>query len=86
MHKFSNSVGLLGSSRDTALYFGDEELWYELRETMVRQNSSNPHKEIKIARLHQQMCFYIICAFHYWVGLGLDLVLGIFPKRQSINL
>ncbi len=55
---FSNSVGLLGSSHDTVLHLSDEELRYEPRKTTVQQNSSNPHKEVKIAQLHQQMCFY----------------------------
>ncbi len=31
MHEFSNSVGLLGSSRDPALHLSDEELGYEPR-------------------------------------------------------
>ncbi len=68
MHEFSNSVGLLGSSRDTALHLRDEELWHEPIETMVQQNSSTPHKEVKIARLHQQMCFYITFAFVNTIG------------------
>ncbi len=38
MYEFTNSVSLLGSSRDTALHLGDEELRYESRETTVQQN------------------------------------------------
>ncbi len=68
MHEFSNSVGLLSSSRDTALHLGDEELRYESRETTVQQNSPNPHKEVKRARLHQQMHFYITFAFVNTIG------------------
>ncbi len=34
MYEFTNSVSLLGSSRDTALHFGDEELRYESREIL----------------------------------------------------
>ncbi len=68
MHEFSNPVGLLGSSHDTALHLGDEELWYKPCETTVQQNSSNPHKEVKIARLHQQMHFYITFAFVNTIG------------------
>ncbi len=64
----SNSVGLLGSSRDTALHLSDEELRYEPRETTVQQNSSNPHEEVKIARLHQQTRFYISFAFVNTIG------------------
>ncbi len=29
MYEFTNSVSLLGSSRDTALHLGEEELRYE---------------------------------------------------------
>ncbi len=68
MHEFSNSVGLLGSSRNTALHLGDEELRYESHETTVQQNSSNPHKVVKRARLHQQMHFYITFAFVNTMG------------------
>ncbi len=67
MHEFSNSVGLLGSSRDTVLHLRDGELRYESRETTVQQNSSNPHKEVKMARLHQQIHFYTI-AFVNTIG------------------
>ncbi len=42
MHEFSNSVGLLGSSRDMALHLSDKELQCE---TTVQQNSSNPLKD-----------------------------------------
>ncbi len=63
MHEFSNSVGLL-----SRLHLSDEELQYEPRETVIQQNSSNPHKEIKIAQLHQQICFYIIFAFVNTIG------------------
>ncbi len=35
MHEVSNSAGSLGSSRDTALHSGDEELRYKPRETIV---------------------------------------------------
>ncbi len=69
MHAFSNSVGLLGSSHDTALHLGDEELRYKPSETTVQQNCSNPHKEDKRARLHQQMHFYITFAFVNTIGL-----------------
>ncbi len=41
MYEFTNSVSLLGSSRDTALHLGEEKLRYESRETTVQQNSSN---------------------------------------------
>ncbi len=61
MYEFTNSVSLLGSARDTALHLGDEELRYESRE--VQQNSSNLHKEVKIAWLHQRIRFYITFAF-----------------------
>ncbi len=63
MHGFSDSVGLLGSSSDTAFHLRDEELRYEPCETTVQQNSSNLHKEVIIAWLHQQMHFYITFAF-----------------------
>ncbi len=46
MYEFSKSVGLFGSSHDKVLHLRDEELRYELRETKVQQNSSNPHKKI----------------------------------------
>ncbi len=46
MYEFTNSVSLLGSSRDTALHLGEEELRYESRQTTVQQNSSNLHKEV----------------------------------------
>ncbi len=62
MHEFSNSVSLLGSSRDTVLHLGDEGLRYEPCETTVQQKSSTPHKEVKITWL-QQMHFYITFAF-----------------------
>ncbi len=46
MYEFTNSVSLLGSSRDTALHLGEEKH----RQTTVQQNSSNLHKEeLKIA-------------------------------------
>ncbi len=64
MHEFSDSVGLL----DMALHVSDEELLYKPCETTVRQNSSNPHKEVKIAQLHQQMRFYITFAFVNTIG------------------
>ncbi len=35
MHEFSDSIGLLGNSRDTTLHLRDEELRYESRETTV---------------------------------------------------
>ncbi len=38
MHEFSNSIGLLGSSCDTALLLRDEELHYEPCETTAQQN------------------------------------------------
>ncbi len=63
MYEFTNSVSLLGSSCDTALHLGDEELWYESRQTTVQQNSSNLQKEVKIAWLHQRLRFYITFAF-----------------------
>ncbi len=63
MYEFTNSVSLLGSSSDTALHLGDEELRYESRQTTVQQNSSNLHKDVKIAWLHQQIRFYITFAF-----------------------
>ncbi len=53
MYEFTNSVSLLGSSRNTALHLGEEKLRYESRE--VQQNSSNLHKEVKIAWLHQRL-------------------------------
>ncbi len=68
MHEFSNLVGLLGSSRDTALHLSDEELRFEPCVPTVQHNSSDPHKEVKIARLHQQMCFYITFAFVNTIG------------------
>ncbi len=68
MHEFSNSIGLLGSSRDMALHLRDEELRYEPCETTVQQNSSNLHEEVRIARLHQQMHFNIIFAFVNTIG------------------
>ncbi len=68
MHEFSDSVGLLGSSCDMALHLSDEELRYESHEITVQQNSSNPHKEDKIARLHQQMRFYNTFAFINTIG------------------
>ncbi len=62
MYEFSDSVSLLSSSHDTALHLGDEELRYESRETTVQQNSSNPHKEVKIAWLHSEYVFlYYFC-------------------------
>ncbi len=60
MHEFPNSVGLLGSSCNMALHLGDEELRYEPRETTVRHNSSNLHKDVKIAWLHQQNIFILL--------------------------
>ncbi len=42
---------------------GEEELRYESRQTTVQQNSSNLHKEVKIAWLHQRIRFYITFAF-----------------------
>ncbi len=36
MYEFTSSVGLLGSSRDTALHLGEEELRYESRQTTVQ--------------------------------------------------
>ncbi len=66
MYEFTNSVSLLGSSRDTVsylLHLGEEELRYESRQTTVQQNSSNLHKEVKIAWLHQRIRFYITFAF-----------------------
>ncbi len=69
--KKPNSVGLLGSSPDTVLHLGDEELRYELRESMVQQNSSNLHKDVKIAQLHQQMHFYMLTlSGRFRVGFG----------------
>ncbi len=35
MYEFTNSVSLLGSSRDTALHLGEEKLQYESRETTL---------------------------------------------------
>ncbi len=40
--------------------YSDEELRYESRQTTVQQNSSNLHKEVKIAWLHQRIRFYIL--------------------------
>ncbi len=68
MYEFTNLVSLLGSSRDTALHSGEEELRYEARETTVQQNSSNLHKEVKIAWLHQRILFYITFAFVNTIG------------------
>lgn len=67
MYEFTNSVSLLCSSRDTALQLGDEKLWYESSETTVQQNSSNPHKEVKIA-WHQRIRFYITFVFVNIIG------------------
>ncbi len=61
MDEFSNSIGLLGSSCNTALLLRDEELQYEPCETTAQQNSSNLHEEVRIARLHQQMHLNITC-------------------------
>ncbi len=60
MYEFTNSVSLLGSSRDTALHLGEEELRYESRQTTVQQNGSNLHKEVKIAWLHQRIRFILL--------------------------
>ncbi len=49
-------------------HFGDEELRYESRQTTVQQNSSNLHKEVKIAWLHQRIRFYITFAFVNTIG------------------
>ncbi len=68
MYEFTSSVGLHGSSRDTALHLGDEELRYESRQTTVQLNSSNLHKEVKIAWLHQRIRFYITFAFVNTIG------------------
>ncbi len=68
MYEFTNSVSLLGSSHDTVLHLGDEELRYESCETTVQQNSSNPHKEVKIAWLHSEYVFYITFAFVNTIG------------------
>ncbi len=46
-----------------SLHLGEEELRYESRETTVQQNSSNLHKEVKVAWLHQRIRFYITFAF-----------------------
>ncbi len=48
MYEFTNSVTFLGSSHDTALHFGEEELRYESRQTTVQQNNSNLHKEVNL--------------------------------------
>ncbi len=56
MYEFTNSVSLLGSSRDTALHLGEEKLRYVSRLTTVQQNSS------KTAWLHQRIRFYITFA------------------------
>ncbi len=61
-------MSFFGSSRDTALHLNDEELRYEPRETSVWLSSSNLHKEVKIAWLHNQMRFYIIFAFVNTIG------------------
>ncbi len=68
MYEFISSVGLLGSSRDRALHLGDEELRYESRQNTVQLNSSNLHKEVKIAWLHQRIRFYITFAFVNTIG------------------
>ncbi len=60
MYEFSNSVILLGSSRDMVMHLGDEELRYKSRETTVQQNSSNQHKEVKIAWLHQYIFMLLL--------------------------
>ncbi len=39
MYEVTNSVSLLGSSRDTALHLGEEELRYKSRQTTVQPNS-----------------------------------------------
>ncbi len=55
---FLYSVGLLGSSHIMELDLRGEVLRNESSETTVPQNSSNLHKEVKMARLHQQIHFY----------------------------
>ncbi len=44
---------------------GDEELTgaCESCETTIQQNSSNLNKEVKLAWLHQRICFYNTFAF-----------------------
>ncbi len=87
MYEFTSSVGLLGSSRDRALHLGEEELWYESRQTTVQLNSSNLHKEVKIAWLHQRIRFYITFALltlsgRFRVGFGV----GDTSKFIELNL
>ncbi len=81
MYECTNSVSLLGSSRDTALHFGDEELRYESRQATVQQDSSNLHKEVKIAWLHQQILFILLLhlltlsgRFRFRFGVGDSLL------------
>ncbi len=63
MYGFSYSVGLFGSSHSIELHLRDEEPWHKFHETTVWQNclyADKPaYKEFQMARLHQQMCFYI---------------------------
>ncbi len=61
MNEFYNSLGLLISSRDTALHLSDENECSGMNpmEQGFEKNSWSLHKEVKIARLHQQIRFYI---------------------------
>ncbi len=55
---------------------GDEELRYKPCGTTVQQNSSNPHNEVKIARLHQQIHLYITFAFDNTLRFRVEFGLG----------
>ncbi len=61
-------VNLFCSSRSTQTYLRSEELRLESHVTTVQQNSSNLHKEVQIAWLHQQVQFYISFAFVNTIG------------------
>ncbi len=62
MYEFTNSVSLLGSSRDTALHLGEEELRYESRQTTVQQNSSNL---LKATLSHGNLYVFYVVANSY---------------------
>ncbi len=68
IYGFSLIVSLFGSSRSTETYLGGEELQFESCVITVRQSSSNLHKEVEMARLHQQIRFYISFSFVNTIG------------------
>ncbi len=85
IYGFSQTVSLFGSSLSMETYLGGQDLWFESHVITVWQSSSNLHYEVEMARLHQQIHFYISFAFVNSIGWGWVWCRAYFQHNRALT-